>query len=116
MDDSTAIQLLRAIREHSGLELSEIRQAGAHGADAGWSGFVYYGETVEFYEANEELVWSILEEDASEFGYPNVPAFVASFARADGADDLTGFKNLLAWYALETAGRWLEDRREQRVH
>jgi hypothetical protein len=44
-----------------------------------------------------------------------VPAFVASFNRADMADDEVGFDCLIAWYALETAGRWLTDRKEARV-
>lgn len=115
MTNEQAVELLRAIREHSGLELAAIRDAGRHGADAGWGGFTYYTDTVAFYDANETLLWEILAGDAEEYGYDNVPAFVASFVRADDAGDETGFKNLVAWYALETAGRWLEDRREARA-
>lgn len=116
MTDDQAVQLLQAIRAHSGLELSAIRAAGDHGADGGWGGFTYYDDTSEFYASAKSLIWSILEEDASEYGFDNVPAFVASFARADLADDEVGFECLLAWYALESAGRWLTDRRESRVH
>jgi hypothetical protein len=114
MSDEQAIQLLRAIREHSSLELDSIRDAAEHGADSGFGGFVYYGDTSEFYAANHELLWAILSDDAAEFGYDSVPAFVASFNRAEMADNETGFECLVAWYALETAGRWLEDRTEAR--
>jgi hypothetical protein len=116
MDGNTAISLIRAIREHSGLELASIRDASKHGADAGFGGFTYYTDTSAFIAANRTLVWEILSEDADEFGFDSVPAFVASFNRADLADDETGFDYLLAWYALETAGRWLNDQREMRTH
>lgn len=115
MDDSMYVQALRAIREHSGLALGDIRAAGEHGADTGWGGFVYYDDTSEFVANNRELVWRILADDAQEYGYDNVPAFVASFNRADIADDETGFDCLLAWYVLETVGHRLNDRREERI-
>lgn len=114
MDDSQAIALIRAIREHAGLELSSIRDAGTHGADGGFGGFTYYNDTSDFVAANRSLVWEILSNDAEEFGFDSVPAFVASFNRAEMADDEAGFDCLIAWYALEAAGRWLEDRRESR--
>lgn len=115
MNDDQAVELIRAIREHSGLELASLRDAATHGADSGFGGFTYYADTTAFYAANESLLWQLLADEAQEFGFPHVPAFVASFNQADGADDETGFKNLVAWYALEAAGRWLLDRREERV-
>jgi hypothetical protein len=115
MYDEQAVELLKAIREHAGLELSTIRAAGEHGADAGFGGFTYYTDTSAFVAANRSLLWAILAEDASDFGFDSVPAFIASFNRADMADDETGFDCLVAWYALESAGRWLEARREQRA-
>src|SRR5947199_6939662 len=101
MSDEQAIALVRAIRAHSGLERASIRDAANHGADSGFGGFTYYGDTSEFYAANHALLWSILSDDAAEFGYESVPAFVASFNRADLADDETGFECLVSWYALE---------------
>lgn len=115
MDDATYIRALQAIREHSGLELAAIRDAGEHGADAGWAGFTYYSDTSAFVAANRSLVWRMLADDAEDFGYDSVPAFVASFNRADMADDETGFDCLVAWYVLETVGRRLADRAECRA-
>jgi hypothetical protein len=114
MQNEQAVELLKAIRDHANLELSTIRDASNHGADSGFAGFTYYTDTSEFYAANQTLLWDILADDAEEFGYPNVPAFVASFNRADMADDATGFECLVAWYALESAGQWLVMRQEER--
>jgi hypothetical protein len=105
--------LLAAIQEHSGMERDRIREAGEHGADAGWPGFTYTTDGAEFTRANRELVWSLLTEEADEFGFENVPAFVASFTRADMADTEDGFDCLLSWYALETAGRWVADHADE---
>jgi len=116
MDDSQAVELLRAIREHSSMELSSIREAGEHGADAGWPGFTYTSDGADFFDENEYLLTQILQQDADDYGFDNVGAFVASFARADMTDTMPGYKCLVAWYALEIAGRWLEDRRYNRSH
>ncbi len=114
MTDEQAVQLLYAIREHSGLELATIRDAGNYGADSGFAGFTYTEDGADFYRANSDLVDELLQEDAEEFGYANVASFVATFTRADMTDTAAGWACLLSWYALETAGRWLEDRREMR--
>jgi hypothetical protein len=114
MDDQQAVELLRAIREHAGLELACIRDAGTHGADSGFGGFTYTSGGAEFTRTNEHLVWDVLSEDADEFGYGNVAAFVGSFNRSDMADDPNSFDCLQAWYTLEKVGHWLNDRRESR--
>jgi hypothetical protein len=114
MDDLQAVELLRSIRQHSGLELASIRDAGTHGADSGFGGFTYTSDGAEFTRANQRLVWDVLSEDADEFGYDNVAAFVGSFNRSDMADDPDSFDCLLAWYALEKVGHWLNDRRDTR--
>ena len=114
MTDELAVRVLRAIREHADLELSDIIDAGRHGADAGWAGFTWYGDTSDFYRANEGLLWELLAGDADEYGADSIPAFVASFNRAGLADDRTGWECLVSWYALESAGHWLGDRRDCR--
>lgn len=106
MNDHDA--LVAAVREHSGLDLDEIRSAGEHGADAGWAGFTYTADGAEFTRAHSDLIYRLLTDEADEFGYPNVATFVASFNRADMADTADGHDCLLAWWALETAGRYLE--------
>lgn len=107
--DSRMTELLAAIVDHSGLDREDIRQAGEHGADAGWAGFTYTSDGADFTRSNRDLVWTLLAEEAESFGFENVAAFVASFNRSDMADDAMGFDCLLAWWALETCGRWIED-------
>ena len=79
------------------------------GADAGWPGFCYTSECVEFYDANEDDIWEALREDADDFGHASAIELVATFHRGDMLSDPDTFKNLLAWYALESVARWVED-------
>ena len=114
MDDKTYVELLQAIREHSGMELQSIKEAGEHGADAGWPGFTYTVDGAEFYRANSATIDTMLQEDADSFGMEDVAALVASFTRSDMADTDDGRACLLAWYALEEVGRYAADRHEAR--
>ncbi len=116
MTDETYIELLKAIREHSGMELSAIQQAGEHGADAGWPGFTYTRDAADFFEANRDTIWNMAADDADDMGAANVAAFVGAFNRADMTETPDGFECLLSWYALEAVGRRLSDRQYERNH
>jgi len=100
-------ELIEAIREHSGMENDEIMEAGENGADAGWPGFTYTGDTVDFYEKHADLIWPILTEQADDMGEKHPLALIASFNTAGQVDNDSAFKNLLSWFALEEAGRYL---------
>jgi hypothetical protein len=115
MDAQTAVSLTQAIRDHSGMEMSQIREAGEHGADAGWPGFTYTKDGADFTDANAALLDEMLQLGADDFGHDDVAAFVASFNRSDMADTLDGYKCLVAWYALEECGRFWSDRAECRA-
>lgn len=108
---TTQEQLLNAIQEHSGMDHEQIRDAGIHGADAGWPGFTYTADAVEFYCENKEAIWELLNEEADSLGM-TVLEMIASFNRKDMADTPAGFENLLAWFALEEVGRGLEANHE----
>lgn len=101
-------KLYRAIKDHTGLPDSDILQAGQSGADAGWNGFIYYGECCEFYDNNESAIYELLNDEASEMGFGNIEEMIAGFGRSDMLDTPEGRKNLLSWFALEEVGRWLE--------
>jgi hypothetical protein len=109
----TIVSLTRAIREHSSMTLEQIREAGDHGADAGWPGFTYTSDGEDFYRANQRAIVALLSEDADEFGHDNVAQFVASFTRADMTDVDGGYECLCAWYALETVGRFWNERNDR---
>jgi hypothetical protein len=107
------VTLTRAIRDHAELELDSIRDAGTHGADSGFAGFTYTADGADFYRANSELIDEMLQEAADDFGHKNVAELVATFTRADMTDTRDGHDCLLAWYALEEAGRFWNDRKER---
>jgi hypothetical protein len=106
--------LVKAVKKHGSLDDQEIIDAGEHGADTGWAGFTYTKDTCEFYDKNEGLIWELLEEQADSMGSKNIMEFIGGFRQADQIQNLDNFKNLLAWFALEEAGRYLADQRESR--
>ena len=101
-------RLLKAIKAHSALDDSDIIQAGEHGADAGWNGFIYHDECAEFYNANESAIYELLNDSADSMGYKNIEELISGFNRSDMLDTPEGRKTLLAWFALEEVGRYLE--------
>lgn len=103
--------------------LSDIRN---HGANVGFSGFIYYSETHEFAMKNRKAIVTMLEEQASEFGQEVVEmvsgfgAFRQSKMDNDDRKELYKFlggghpekstiTNLMAWYALEEVARMFEN-------
>ncbi|MBE7465632.1 MAG: hypothetical protein HS116_19330 [Planctomycetes bacterium] len=105
--------LIKAIRRHSGMDYEQIVEAGEHGADAGWPGFTYTRDAARFYDRNKAAIWDLLNERADDLGEP-VLQMIAQFNRSDMTGDVHQFENLLAWFALEEAGRWLADQQEHR--
>lgn len=104
---NTIKKLHEAIKEHCGIEDISIMEAAEHGASAGFCGFIYYSETVEFYDKNHSLIWDLLNEECEDMGYDNPEAMIASFNGASSVCDEDTRKNLLSWYALEQVGNWL---------
>ena len=77
-----------------------LQDVATHGAAGGYPGFTTYNETTAFYDANVDLIWEALCDDAEATG--NTPLqTIASFTVY--INDETSFKNALAWYALERA-------------
>lgn len=108
MDNDTMRRLVAAIERHSGMGLDEIREAGEHGADTGWPGFTYTADGATFYREHDELVDAVAQDMADSLGQ-TVAELVAGFARSDMAETRDGRDCLMAWFALEEAGRWLAD-------
>ena len=94
--------------------LSDVNRGGA---DAGWSGFIYYKDTCEFYEDNQSEIVKLVEEMAESLGESAIK-LVQGF-RCLGSDytekeiaktlyteehDET-IANALAWFALEEIAR-----------
>lgn len=95
-----------------------------HGADAGFSGFSYYRDTVAFTKRQKATILEMAKEQASDFGSDSVYEMIASFGclRRDfdatgvaeaihnpRSEDRTAVFNALAWYALEETARAYTD-------
>ena len=102
---------------------STMADIASHGADAGFSGFIYHRETCQFARDNMAAIYGQIKDDAADFGvdplemvagfnclHGEFPAYeIASVihndiddaTRNDGAE--TSILNALAWYALESA-------------
>jgi len=76
-----------------------------YGADAGYPYITYTNECVELYNQFEDEIWDMLYEDVQNFGYKNIPEFIATFRRQDMTHTSDQFKNLLVWYACERIAR-----------
>lgn len=72
-----------------------------HGVDAGFSGVIYTNECAELFDRFEDELYSMVSDDAEEFDYKSVPAYLATFGRADMAETFSGLKTLIVWYAVE---------------
>lgn len=110
-----------AVKKQTGLnkedffaELENVLQS-PYGAAAGFGGFIYYSETVNFWRKNKAKILRFAEDQADELGQ-NVVDMVAGFkgikddfttgeiaAALYGRfnDDYTQIYNIMAWYCLE---------------
>lgn len=98
-------------------------EAGEHGADAGWPGFTYSADCVQFAKRHRNAIATMASDMASEIGDAGAMELVKGFrclkddkdieedtigrclygiATGDDADTVY---NALAWFALEEVGR-----------
>ena len=101
-----------------------------HGADAGFSGFSYYSDTVAFFETNKQDIVNHMETTAAELGMdiismvqgfgvfchsskPTVSEVGKALWGSCYSQALNTLYNVFAWYALEEIShawnRYLED-------
>ena len=105
-------------------ELStQFENCAEHGADCGFSGFIYYSDTITFYKKNRRDIVNHMEQTAAELG-TDIISMVQGFgvfrngdkptpsevgkALWDSVpywDELTTLYNVFAWYALEEVSR-----------
>ena len=83
------------------LERTEIEDIVEHGIDAGYTGFIYYHEIIQLYDAFEDEIWEMLDEDSDSFGFKTIPGFIDSWKTANTIADDSTFKTALVWYAGE---------------
>ena len=109
---------------------TEFENCAEHGANCGFSGFIYYSETIAFFMANRKDIVSHMEQAAAYLG-TDIISMVQGFGVFRNCDkpktseigqalwgnkrytELTELYNVFAWYALEEVShtwyRYLED-------
>jgi hypothetical protein len=107
----------------NGEELLETFKAvNEHGAGAGFNGFIYHLDTVQFASNNKALIMAELRDAAEDSGM-TIAQYVAGFRCLSyvnaldvemffaglNEDDTTAINNALAWFALELVSAQLED-------
>ena len=94
----------------------------SYGVDGGFSGFIYYSDTVKFFDDNRNLIISELTELANELGESSID-MVKGFNCLNGdydteveqvlmcmpCNDDTTVKNALAWFAAEQVAHQLSN-------
>jgi len=78
------------------------------------SSLIYYEDTVKFHDKFEDEIWEMLYNEYEEFGFDNIPQYIASFNGSKNVGSLEQFKNLLAWYAVENVASKILDEQEQK--
>lgn len=97
------------------------RDVTEYGADAGFSGFIYYTETVRFTNLNKKTIISFARNVSGDLGVSlykmvsDVGCLKITVAEADSAIHEPGHElhdqvfNALAWFALEEVARSYDD-------
>lgn len=102
-----------------------VSDIASYGADAGWSGFSYHGDTVPFGEKIRSYVRPMLAEysDIGEF-IPVLKGFrcldgwtmqeiVDGWYSNEDEQAHTAVMNAIAWFALEEVARYIVDQRDE---
>lgn len=123
-------KLMRAVKRQLGSDWKiQFKDIVNHGIDGGFSGFIYYSDTVSFFKRNKTEIVELVKEMANEFGQSSIE-FVKSFGCLNGDDNMEEeigealygrmgvddytVANALAWFAAEKAAREYIDNKEER--
>ena len=116
--------IINAVINRIGMD--SVNDVNNHGAECGFSGFIYYAETHRFAMMHRKTICAMLEESADDLG-EEVVAMVANFgvfrnSPMDKEDrkelykyisgarcEQSAITNLMAWFALEEVCRLFED-------
>lgn len=114
--------LIRAVvRQFGGIDAfnDQFQDVSNHGISGGFSGFIYYSDTVKFAKKHKKLIMALAKDQAYEFGM-NTIEMLKGFNCFEGVDvesyfiygdksDETTILNGLAWYAGEEVCRAAQD-------
>ncbi len=86
-----------------------ISDISKHGCSGGFSGLIYYNETVRFHDEHEQEIWDLLYEYAQDEGLKLIDK-LAQVSKDAGS--LTQLKNQLVWWAVEVRAHDICNERE----
>jgi len=128
-DSGVSAKLIRGvIKQLGGMDIAKesMRDIVNHGIDGGFSGFIYYNDTIAFFKKFRSEIRELVCDQAEEFGVSPID-FVASFNCLKYDNDIEGKKeirralfgkmisddclvpNALSWYAGEEVSRLFFD-------
>ena len=123
-------KLMRAVKRQLGSDWKDqFEDIYNHGIDGGFTGFIYYHDTVSFFKRNKVEIIELVKNYAAELDQSPIE-FVKSFNCLKGldweeeiaqalygklSDDNYTVPNALAWFAAEEAAReYMENSLEER--
>ena len=97
-------KLIKAVEKHApALEYSDYEDIAKHGANAGFNGFIYTRDIVDFVNKNESIIIDYCNNHADDLGYQSV---FEMFSDSNMSQcDIDDFKIYLAWVVLEGVAR-----------
>jgi len=98
--------------KNGSINLEEITKYGC--VNGCVSSLIYYEDTVKFHDKFEEEIWEMLYNEYQDFGFKSIPEYIASFNGSKDIGSLEQFKNLLAWYAVESVARQILEEKENK--
>lgn len=94
-------RLIKAVEKHApSLEYSDYEDIAKHGANAGFNGFIYTRDIVDFVNKNESTIMDFTNELADDLGHHSVFEMFAGQSNMSQCD-IDDFKIYLAWVVLE---------------
>jgi hypothetical protein len=75
---------------------NELADCARYGCQGGFGDFIYYSDTVKYFEQFKEECFEIIEEYNSEMGESGFPRYIN-----DNMETYTNFANSVIWFAVE---------------
>ena len=120
----TLTTLFNAVQESSQFDQSDYEQITEHGMAAGFGQFIYYSDTVKFFEENKTAILDQVKELAEALGEDplsmvarfnclqgfDLTSFdIAEAIYSDSGECETNIKNALTWFAVEEVAHAVVD-------
>ena len=89
---------------------NELADCAKHGCEGGFGDFIYYSDTIKYFEQFKEECFDIINEYNEMTGESGFPSYINK-----NMDSYTSFASAMIWFAVEwvadkiTAGEYIEE-------